>query len=466
MAKIDKYYGGIDYHSSYDYQDKERNVSNYVKYMFTRSVTMFHYTGLPDTIPQEELEKLLQFNGYCCIAEVDGSLYALNGSLGGEGDAYNRPTTCTVANPALKLSKTFKIDEDCIIINSDSMYMGLTPLFEKYCTMLNESDITIILATINKRIQMLISANDDNTVESAKQFIKDIENGKLGVVAETKLFDSLKVNNTANNNNVNLKDLFEMNNYLKASMYNEIGLGSNNNMKREQLTVSEIESNTDSYYPLVDNMLMCRRKALDKINEMFGTDIQVEFNSSWDYRYKNGEPVDTLKDDEEETETSEQPFEESEGVNNENGTKADIEQSENTTDNVEQSEEQQTVEPTERTDDKPVEEVADNENVENEEPDSEHSQLDDEPVETSGENEEPTETDNEQTDEPKEEPTDKPVEENEESTETDSENTGDEKEEPANEDDEPVKENESEVEENGEETDNDKEDNKKKKDRK
>lgn len=461
MAKIDKYYGGIDYHSSYDYQDKERNVSNYVKYMFTRSVTMFHYTGLPETIPQEELEKLLQFNGYCCIAEVDGSLYALNGSLGGEGDAYNRPTTCTVANPALKLSKTFKIDEDCIIINSDSMYMGLTPLFEKYCTMLNESDITIILATINKRIQMLISANDDNTVESAKQFIKDIENGKLGVVAETKLFDSLKVNNTANNNNVNLKDLFEMNNYLKASMYNEIGLGSNNNMKREQLTVSEIESNTDSYYPLVDNMLMCRRKALDKINEMFGTDIQVEFNSSWDYRYKNGEPVDTLKDDEEETETSEQPFEESECVNNENGTKADIEQSENTTDNVEQSEEQQTVEPTEepteRTDDEPVEEVADNENVENEEPDSEHSQLDDEPVETSGENEEPTETDNEPTDEPKEDP-----------TETDSENTGDENEqkEPANEDDEPVKENESEVEENGEETDNDKEDNKKKKDRK
>ena len=461
MAKIDKYYGGIDYHSSYDYQDKERNVSNYVKYMFTRSVTMFHYTGLPETIPQEELEKLLQFNGYCCIAEVDGSLYALNGSLGGEGDAYNRPTTCTVANPALKLSKTFKIDEDCIIINSDSMYMGLTPLFEKYCTMLNESDITIILATINKRIQMLISANDDNTVESAKQFIKDIENGKLGVVAETKLFDSLKVNNTANNNNVNLKDLFEMNNYLKASMYNEIGLGSNNNMKREQLTVSEIESNTDSYYPLVDNMLMCRRKALDKINEMFGTNIQVEFNSSWDYRYKNGEPVDTLKDDEEETETSEQPFEESEGVNNENGTKADIEQSENTTDNVEQSEEQQTVEPTEepteRTDDEPVEEVTDNENVENEEPDSEHSQLDDEPVETSGENEEPTETDNEPTDEPKEEP-----------TETDSENTGDENEqkEPANEDDEPVKENESEVEENGEETDNDKEDNKKKKDRK
>ena len=461
MAKIDKYYGGIDYHSSYDYQDKERNVSNYVKYMFTRSVTMFHYTGLPETIPQEELEKLLQFNGYCCIAEVDGSLYALNGSLGGEGDAYNRPTTCTVANPALKLSKTFKIDEDCIIINSDSMYMGLAPLFEKYCTMLNESDITIILATINKRIQMLISANDDNTVESAKQFIKDIENGKLGVVAETKLFDSLKVNNTANNNNVNLKDLFEMNNYLKASMYNEIGLGSNNNMKREQLTVSEIESNTDSYYPLVDNMLMCRRKALDKINEMFGTDIQVEFNSSWDYRYKNGEPVDTLKDDEEETETSEQPFEESEGVNNENGTKADIEQSENTTDNVEQSEEQQTVEPTEepteRTDDEPVEEVTDNENVENKEPDSEHSQLDDEPVETSGENEEPTETDNEPTDEPKEEP-----------TETDSENTGDENEqkEPANEDDEPVKENESEVEENGEETDNDKEDNKKKKDRK
>lgn len=41
-------------------------------------------------------------------------------------------------------------------------------------------------------------------------------------------------------------------------------------------------------------MLSCRRIALNKINDMFGTNIEVEFNSSWDYRFQHGEPIDTI----------------------------------------------------------------------------------------------------------------------------------------------------------------------------
>ena len=64
-------------------------------------------------------------------------------------------------------------------------------------------------------------------------------------------------------------------------------------MKRERLTANEVEANTDNLYPLVDDMLKCRRLALAKINEMFGLNIEVQFNSSWDYRLFNGEPIDS-----------------------------------------------------------------------------------------------------------------------------------------------------------------------------
>ena len=64
-------------------------------------------------------------------------------------------------------------------------------------------------------------------------------------------------------------------------------------MKRERLTANEVEANTDNLYPLVDDMLKCRRLALEKINEMFGLNIEVQFNSSWDYRLFNGEPIDS-----------------------------------------------------------------------------------------------------------------------------------------------------------------------------
>ena len=123
------------------------------------------------------------------------------------------------------------------------------------------------------------------------------ENGKLGVIAESKLFDSLKTSTVATSNTNSLQDIYQLQQYVKASMYNEIGLGANWNSKKERLAVAEVETNSDNLYPLVDDMLNNRRKALEKINEMFGTDIQVEFNSSWDYRLYNGENIDTLEED-------------------------------------------------------------------------------------------------------------------------------------------------------------------------
>lgn len=292
---------GLDNNLIYNHLDKRKNVADMVTYMFNRSNIMFKYHNLPETIPETELEKLLQTNGYAIVGKINDDLYAINGGLGGETDVYNRPTIATISVPYFNFNGTWEIDKDCVVIKNDSNAIGLIPMFVKYCTLMNENEITMMLATVNKRIQNLLSANDDNTVESAKQFLKDVFEGKTGVIAESKLFDSLKVNNSSTNAQVNLKDLFEFEQYLKASMYNEIGLSANFNMKRERLTSAEIETNSDNLYPLVDDMLNNRRLAIEKINEMFETDIEVEFNSSWDYRVFEGASIHNTETEVKET---------------------------------------------------------------------------------------------------------------------------------------------------------------------
>lgn len=292
---------GLDNNLIYNHLDKRKNVADMVTYMFNRSNIMFKYHNLPETIPETELEKLLQTNGFAIVGKINGDLYAINGGLGGETDVYNRPTIATISVPYFNFNDTWEIDKDCVVIKNDSNAIGLIPMFVKYCTLMNENEITMMLATVNKRIQNLLSANDDNTVESAKQFLKDVFEGKTGVIAESKLFDSLKVNNSSTNTQVNLKDLFEFEQYLKASMYNEIGLSANFNMKRERLTSAEIETNSDNLYPLVDDMLNNRRLAIEKINEKFETDIEVEFNSSWDYRVFEGASIHNTETEVEET---------------------------------------------------------------------------------------------------------------------------------------------------------------------
>lgn len=297
MAKIDKYNYLLDKVRSYDYKDKDTNMMNYVGYTLNRSLIMFKYHNMPDTLPQGELESLLQTNGFACIAEVDGSVYAFNGGLGGEPDVYGNPTTVIVSNPALKLNQTFTIGKDCVLVKNDSLIMGLLPLYYRYASMLVENDITMVMSTVNKRVQNLLCANDDKSYESALAFIQKIFDGELAVIGETKLLESIR--NLANStlNGVKMQELVEFEQYTKASLYNEIGLSANYNMKRERLTKGEVEANTDNLYPLVDNMYDCRKEAIDAINSMFGLDIQVEFNSSWDYRLYNGVPIHNVADE-------------------------------------------------------------------------------------------------------------------------------------------------------------------------
>ena len=281
----------------FDYKDKSKNMEYFKKSMFNKTLTMFDYENLPDTLPFKEMEKLLQINGYVVIAKINNELYALNGSLTGrELDPYNRPTKVIITNNALKFNETLEIGKDCVVISNDDMMLGLIPLFERYGVQIIENEITFLVNGFNVRMQTLISADDDNTVESAKNYLKKIVDGEIGIVATNKMFDGLKVNPAnANQNNV-ITDLIELEQYWKASLYNEIGLNANFNMKRERLNSSEVAMNTDNLYPFIDNMLDNRKIGLQLVNELFDTDIQVEFSSIWELKKEDLE--NTLETDE------------------------------------------------------------------------------------------------------------------------------------------------------------------------
>lgn len=274
----------------FDFRDKKENIYQSMLYMFQRTQSMFHWEGLPESIPEEFLESYIQINGFVCVAEYEGTLYAFNGGLGGKQDVYYNPTICVVSNPALGFSKEFKIDEDCIIVKNDTFYMGLLPLFRKYSSQLAENELSLNMASINTRIQSAVAAGDDSTKESAEKFLSDLLDGKYGVISDNAFLESLKtlpLNTTTSTNT--LGDLIEYEQYLKASWFNELGLNANYNMKREALNSAESSINDDILFPLVDEMLKQRQAGAERINKMFGTSITVELSSSWEDNQKEEE---------------------------------------------------------------------------------------------------------------------------------------------------------------------------------
>lgn len=267
----------------YDYTNKKSNVKKLVLYFLDRLQSMFKWDGLPETIPQRDLELFLMTNGNACITKAnDDQLYAFTGGYGGEPNAYFRPTQYIVANPYLRFNKTLKIDEDCIVATNDSMWIGLLPLLSRYCTLMVENDLSLQLRSITSRSEFIAFAEDQKGKNAFDEFFKNLKDGKIAsVLNRPTLFDGLKTQPYASASGNGITQLIELQQYSKASLYNEIGLNANYNMKRESINSGEATLNDDALLPLIDDMLNCRKLACEKINKMFGTSISVDYASVW-----------------------------------------------------------------------------------------------------------------------------------------------------------------------------------------
>lgn len=295
---------GIGY--SYSVKDKSASQYAYVAYMLSRLQGMFEWSGLPETIPAEKLELLLMVNGFAGITQVpDKGLYAFFGGLGGVPDAYYMPTEFIVNNPALNFNKVCKIGSECVIAKNDTMYQGVMPLSSKYAELLTENDITFRTMSINSRISSVISASDDRTKEAAEKYVKDIEKGELAIIGESAFFDGIKVQPTASGSRDNVIELIEYNQYLKAQWFNDLGIQANFNMKRERLNSDEVQLSIKGILPYAENMLKCRKQAAEDINDLYGTDITVEFAGVWKDTAEEVEQIDQLSGKPEENEGGE-----------------------------------------------------------------------------------------------------------------------------------------------------------------
>ena len=308
-------WGAVD--CTCDILNKKVSVRKYVWTMLNRTNQMFEYTGLPETIPKEILELYLQINGQCCITEVGGDLFALPGGLGGPPDPYYRPTLYIAAIPGLRdgdhsFSKSMKISNhlepfspvdysgECILVKNDTLMEGMLYMLSRYATQLTENDISIRSAQINARAHVNITAETDSEAVSARAYLDALVAGKLEIIMGKAMMDSLNVQNISMNSANVIIQLIELQQYLKASWYNEIGLNANFNMKREYQSEEELQANTDVLLPLVDNMLECRKLAIEAVNKKYGTSISVDKNSSWENKQQERDVEQETKEAEKE----------------------------------------------------------------------------------------------------------------------------------------------------------------------
>lgn len=294
--------------------DKERLIQSYIDYMFIRTQRMFIYENLPETIPQRELEKILQLYRFCIIAKdkKTAKIFCFYGGLGGQPNEYYQPTQAIVSNPYLRFFETLNLNDyinndkyDAVLIWNDSAHIGLLPMFDRNASLLAECDLSLRVGLVNARIPALLKANTTDIKTSMDKMLEDIEDGKLAVIEadDGGLFDGQdnKLTEAFNSgrNAGTLKEVTETKQYILGSWYNELGLNANFNMKREAINESEADLNEDALLPLPDDMLECRNIGWEQANKLFGTNVKVKLNTSW---RKVKEDVLNEKQEQEQTE--------------------------------------------------------------------------------------------------------------------------------------------------------------------
>lgn len=307
---------------------KDDIIRYYIRKMLIKTQQMFEYDNLPETIPKKDYLLIKQTHGSVTIAKAeDGKLYAFRGGLGGRPNEYYLPTISIVNNPYLNLNKTYKIDEDCVVILNDALYQGLLPIIEHNAYLLAECDISFKFACINIRIPALVDAPNDTAKAEAERFFKQVEDGeKIGVIGDETFFDKLSVYNYANSD-TSITHLIELKQYIWGTFLQEIGIQSTFNMKREAINEAEAGMSEDILIPSVDEMLEQEQIGWDKVNKMFGTNVQVRLSSVWENVRKKRDLAEELTESEiDKNETSTNPEEtkeesvknEGEGKKNEN----------------------------------------------------------------------------------------------------------------------------------------------------
>lgn len=249
---------------------------------------MFKWKGLPDSIPQREIELNLLMTGHAVIVRKDnGELFCPNTSIYGQ-DEYYQATHAIFANPVVESNEEYTIGKDCAIIyNSslkESMWFirsdnGMLSFIKRYARMLADIESTINIYTVNQRLTAVPVTEDQNVAQSIKAFFKKLIQGKREIITDNNLIESFR--NVDIIGKTTLKD--GINDWLIArdktleQMFRELGVRMYQ-PKKAQVTESELESNDQVLLIALDDFDFARKEGAEMVNGLFGQKWSCEIN--------------------------------------------------------------------------------------------------------------------------------------------------------------------------------------------
>lgn len=259
-------------------------VNYHASYLFKKILSVFDFKGLPDEWADNYFKYILFGYGYLTVFDTE-RYGVIPQECGLSGfNVFYQPTEAIVANPLLPDVRQLKIGTDCELIKIQPDYHGVIDIVTTYADLLSLALETAGINLLNSKTSYIFFTDDNKaTAESYKKMYDKLASGEPMAVVSKKLRND-------ENGEPNW-DIWSQNvgqNYITDRLLNDyktikdqfntlIGIPNANTQKRERMIVSEVEANDIDTQALALIWLENMKSSIEKVNNMFGLNISVEY---------------------------------------------------------------------------------------------------------------------------------------------------------------------------------------------
>lgn len=262
----------------------------YLNRLTELAISMFEWKNLPDTVDARYLELHL-FETGCMVYfkdEVIGDL-CLDCIVNGRLDVYGNPLLRRAYSGYNNYQKLLKYNNSVIIWNN---YLHSNSILdvEMFARRLYNIDRIIDINANAQKTPVLVLGNEKQRLTLLNLY-KEYDGNAPFIFGDKNLdINALKALST------NAPYVCDKLYQLKTQIWNEaltyLGISNINIQKKERLITDEVTRNQGGTIASRYSRLETRRQAVEKINEMFGTNIEVNYREDFQQIGDDNQPED------------------------------------------------------------------------------------------------------------------------------------------------------------------------------
>jgi hypothetical protein len=274
--------------------DNNLTFRQYLDRLTELSISMFEWRNLPTTVDARYLELQLFETG--CMVYFDDDVIGnacLNCLYNGQFDIYGNPTTRRAYSKYNNYQKELNQDDSVVIWNN---YLHTNSIMQvrQYAFRLYNLDRIIDVNANAQKTPVLVQATEKQRLTMLNLY-KEYDGNAPFIFGDRDIdFQGLKAISTG------APYICDKIYQLKTQIWNEaltyLGISNINIQKKERLITDEVTRNQGGTIASRYSRLESRREAVKKINEMFGTNIEVNYREDFQQVDNDILPDDTGAD--------------------------------------------------------------------------------------------------------------------------------------------------------------------------